>query len=224
MKRSALLLALAWLGGCAERDNPFDPVNLLPQPRPEPRPIPWIPKPQGHVKVLLPDSAGRGSVSPYFGNLMSALSKLEPDDTLYVYGGGGEYTIPGQISISRKGSAGHPIVILPFGGRVQFRLVPDSRGLFQQYCLKIDESFVKIVGFTFVGGSDFAIKSGTGLLADGSIDLDSVDLEYPGGGIEITNLRGPIRVHNMTLRYANQNTIPVRFIGDLGLDTANIFW
>lgn len=224
MRKVALLLALAWLGGCAERDNPFDPVNLLPQPRPESKPYLWIPKPQGHVKVLLPDSSGRGGGVPYFGNLTSALSTMVPDDTLYVYGGGGEYLISGEIRITNKGSVGHPIVLIPFGGRVQFKMQPAYSDGHQLYCLRIENSHIKIRGFTFVGGEEFGIKAGEGLLADGSIDLDSVNLEHPGGGIEITNLRGPIRIHNMTIRGANQNAFPVRLIGNLGMDTGNIFW
>ncbi|MBK8801772.1 MAG: hypothetical protein IPN71_06895 [Fibrobacteres bacterium] len=194
---------------------------VLPPPIVTP-PIAWIPKPREHVFVLLPDSAGIGS--PYLGNFAAALTKLQPGDTLFVYGGGGDYLISGAISILRKGALSKPIVILSFGGKARFRMDQARDSIYQQYCLQIENSHVRIVGFTFIGGRQSAIKVGAGLLADGSIDLDSVDLDNPGRGIEITNLRGPVRVHNLVIRNAVQNEIPVRFVGNISLDTSNVFW
>lgn len=225
MRKGLFLFTLAWLAGCAERDNPFDPVNLPERtivPTPPPPPIAWIPTPSEHVRVLFKDSARIGS--PYFGNFAAAMSKLQPGDTLFVYGGSGEYSLSGTIQITNKGTLSQPIVILPFGGRVWFRMDPVGAVSEQQYCLQIQNSHLRMVGFTFVGGRQFAIKAGAGLLSDGSIDLDSVDLENPGGGMEITNLRGPVRIKNMTIRNAYQNAIPLRLIGVANLDTSKVYW
>ncbi|QQS03115.1 MAG: hypothetical protein IPK50_12430 [Fibrobacterota bacterium] len=211
-----------------ERDNPFDPVNVPARPVVEPKPVVWIPDTNDHVKVVLPDSLPLGSRNPKFiGTLGSALSARKPGDTIWVYGGGNgrEYLLSGTLKIIGLGSLEKPLVILTFGGRVKFRLDPSQSKSYQQYCLLVENSHLRMVGFDFDGGVEYGIKVGAGLLTDGSIDLDSVNIDHSGLGIEVSNLRGPVRIRNMVIRNYRQNiAVPINFIGDSLLDTSNIYW
>jgi len=229
VRRGAILFALAWIAGCAERDNPFDPLNLSSRPDSGTKVDILVPKLRDHVKVLMEDSAKKyqGMPNPpYAGNLMSALSTMVPGDTLYIYGGGGEYTLSGQITIAKKGALGHPIVIRSFGGQVVLRSnPPPDKERYQKFCLEILESHVKIVGLTCIGGKEYGLKAGNeDLPTDGSLELDSVRLENPTNGIAVTNLRGPVVIRNLVIQGAAQNVIPVKLVENLSLDTSNIFW
>lgn len=226
MRRAALLLCLA--GGCAERDNPFDPVNLPRRPAPDEPVAIKVPVPRPHVKVVNLDSTGPNRHNPNFdASFSTALSKSGAGDTIYVPGG--VYGLSGAISIINKGSRNAPLVVLAYGGRPHFRLVPPinpSDHLYQLNCLYIEKSHLKMVGFSFSGAQEFAILVGGSVSDEGSLDLDSIQIDSSFQGLNVRNLRGSVRVRNLWITRWAQNEVPVNFQGIArdSLDTASIFW
>ena len=81
--RTVLVGAALLLVGCVQRDNPFDPVNLPSERKPDS--TAWIPKPDDTTLVLLPESTSRNS--PYIGNIQNAFNTVLGGSTLWIRGG-----------------------------------------------------------------------------------------------------------------------------------------
>ena len=202
------LLALCLPLGCAQRDNAFDPANGY-------RSIdttPVVPVPSGSIRVVLPDSAGRGS--QFYGNIQAALADLNPGDTLWVQGGR-TYAISGLLRVSHGGVRLLPVVIRAFGGEA--RILARSSVL---NCLRIDQGWVKIAGFAFVGAQGPAVI-GSGVAGD--VWIDSCRADSSGAGFDLRDMRGKLRMRSISMT-ADTLVPPFVFLNDTGLDTSGLVW
>jgi len=185
LRRFLFILPFLVMGGCADRDNPFDPVNRQPGPRqtpdtakvlvPEPRPGPTS-------RVVDPDSVCR--TCDFYGTLGSALAESQPGDTVWIQGGR-TYAVQDLLNVSKGGTFFKPFVIRSFGGEARF--IPARDGI--QNLLRVSQPYVEIRGLAFVGAA------GDGVLinnAMGRVTLDSMRIDSCGG----VGLRaGPAGVH-----------------------------
>lgn len=209
MRRVALAAFILLLWACAQRDNPFDPSNggnrgIDTGSKP--------PQPSDQIRVVLPDSAGRSS--NYYGNIQAALADLNPGDTLYVQGER-TYAISGLLRISHGGARLLPVVIRSFGGvaRILARSsVPN--------CLRIDQGWVHIKGFAFVGSQGSAVIA-SGVLGD--VEIDSCRADSSGAGLDLRDMYGKLRLHDISMTGDTLNP-PITFKNDTGLDTARLTW
>lgn len=201
----ALLFVLLW--ACAERDNPYDTPNGSTRASES-----TVPTPSSSIRVVLPDSAGR--TSSYYGNIQAALADLNPGDTLWVQGGR-TYAISGLLRVSHGGARLLPVVIRSFGGQV--RILARSS---VSNCLRIDQGWVHITGFAFVGAL------GPGILANsvtGDIWIDSCRIDTCGSGLNLQNVYGKLRLNDLSM-VGDTLSPPVVFTNDTGLDTARLAW
>lgn len=201
------LFLFAGLWACAQRDNPYDPLNAT---RNSDTAV--APTPSSSIRVVLPDSAGR--TSSYYGNIQSALADLNPGDTLWVQGAR-TYAISGLLRISHGGARLLPVVIKSFGGEA--RILARSS---VSNCLRIDQGWVRISGFAFVG------SVGPGILASGvagDVAIDSCRIDTCGSGLDLRNIYGALKLHDLGM-VGDTLVPPVVFQNDTGLDTARLRW
>lgn len=209
MRRWGVLLVLCFWA-CAERDNPYDPANRTARAVDT---ATKVPVPSGSIRVVLVDSSGyRGSA--YYGNIQSALTDLNPGDTLWVQGNK-TYSISGLLRISHGGARLLPVVIRSYGGiaRILARSMVSN-------CLRIDQGWVHITGFAFVGAD------GPGILANnvaGDVWIDSTRIDTCGAGLDLRNMFGGVHLHDLAMT-SDAVDPPVLFQNDTGLDTARIRW
>lgn len=192
-RRSLLaILPLLALGGCAERDNPFDPANRQGGPI-DPPAIPE-PKPTATALVVDPDSACRGC--PFYGNVDAALANSHAGDTVWVQGGR-TYEVD-LLNLSKGGTFARPFLFRSFGGEARF--VPSRRGV--QNLLRISQPHVVIKGLAFVGAD------GDGVIVNnvvGPVTLDSSRIDSCGeSGIGAALRAGNgvrLRLHHLRLTH-----------------------
>lgn len=216
--RRILVGAALLLVGCAERDNPFDPVN-----RPlvrQPVDTSWAPVPRDRNLVLLPESSSRLDKErySYYSNIQSALSYTYEGDTLWIRGGR-EYPISGKLRFSNGGSAGKPIVIRSYGGTATFYNPPDKYGQHITQCMEIQGSFVQIVGLRF-------LNCETGIFAQslqGPLTLDSVGVENTTIALDLQKIKGRLKLHHIRL-LENTEEPPFLLGGSDSLDTLDVSW
>jgi hypothetical protein len=211
MKGWGVLLVLCFWA-CAERDNPYDPVNRAARPMDTgAKP----PVPSASIRVVLPDSSGsRGSA--YYGNIQAALADLNPGDTLWVQGNR-TYPISGLLRVSHGGARLLPVVIRSYGGiaRILARSAVAN-------CLLIDTGggAVHISGFAFVGATGPAILA-NGVAGD--IWIDSCRIDTSLTAIEMRDITGTVHIHDVTMT-ADSLVPPVSFTGVSVLDTLRLRW
>jgi len=212
--RFVLLVLCFW--ACAERDNPYDPAN-----RPTGQVVdtgPRLPVPGPGIKVVLRDSASRANSQlpyHYFANIQSAFDTLDPGDTLWVQGGRTYSTM--SLTLRRGGARLLPVTIRSFGGEARIlarSLVPNLLVLEQ------GAVFVHISGFAFVGATAPAIL---GVNIPGDIWIDSCRIDTSYTAIEMRNIAGSVRIHDVTMT-ADSLVPPVSFQGVGLLDTARLRW
>jgi hypothetical protein len=181
------------LVGCAERDNPYDPVN-----RPLERQAVdtnWVPKPHDSVKVVLRDSATRSGQNGYTGNIQEAFTTVHSGDTLWIQGGNRYYPIYEKpLTLSNGGSERFPLVVRSFGGTAIFRLLPVD-GKEGSSCLLITQPYVKLIGIAFVNCQTAIFAQGRG----GPIILDSVFIEKSKIALDFKLWAGTVKLHHVQL-------------------------
>lgn len=188
-------LPLLAIGGCAERDNPFDPVNRVGVVDPPP-PVAPEPRPGPTSLVVDPDSVCR--TCDFYGTLGSALAQAQPGDTIWIQGGR-TYTVQDLLNIAKGGSFLKPLVIRAYGGEARF--VPARDGI--QNLLRVSQPYIELRGLAFVGAA------GDGVLVNnvsGPVRLDSVRIDSCGvAGIGVGLRAGPagvhLSLHDLRLRY-----------------------
>ena len=211
-----LLVLTFW--ACAERDNPYDPANRAARNTDTGA---KLPSPHPGVKVVLLDSAGRDnnygrdSNHIYDGTIESALSRLDPGDTLWVQGGRTYPTF--GLSLMFGGARLLPVVIRSFGGEA--RVLARSR---VQNLLTIQTGGVNvhIQGFAFVGAIQPAIIA---VDVPGDIWIDSCRVDTSYFAIEMRNVTGTVHIHDVTMT-ADSLVPPVSFQNIGFLDTARLVW
>lgn len=215
MTRQGIVVSVALLlAGCAQRDNPFDPVNL-PLQR-QGTDTAFVPIPHLFNLVLLPESSGRNS--PYYGNIQSALTDVRAGDTLWIRGGEKYYSTFGTLNLKYGGSDLLPVVIRSFGGQALIR-ADTIHGEKSSSCLWIQQPFVKVVGLTFM-------NCGTGIFAsslDGPLTLDSVRIEFTEIALDFQRVSGVLKLHHVQLN-SNVADPPFLFSRIDILDTLDFSW
>jgi len=185
------LLPLLSLGGCAERDNPFDPINRQTVPTPPQAPEP---RPTTTALVVDPDSACRGC--PFYGNVDAALANSHVGDTIWVQGGR-TYAVD-LMNLSKGGTFGSPFHFLSFGGQARF--VPSRKGI--QNLLRISQPYVVIRGMAFVGadGDGVIVNNLSGPVTLDSSRIDSCGESGTGAGLRAgSGVR--LRLHHLRLTH-----------------------
>lgn len=210
MRRVALAASILLLWACAQRDNPYDPANVSANRNIDTGIKP--PQPSGLIRVVLPDSAGRSS--DYYGNIQAALADLNPGDTLYVQGGR-TYAISGLLRISHGGGRLLPVVIRSFGG--QARILARSS---VPNCLRIDQGWVHLTGFAFVGSDGPAIIA-SGVTGD--VQIDSCRADSSGAALDLRDMYGKVSLHDISMTDNTRNP-PFTFMNDTAIDTARFRW
>ncbi|HXP90826.1 MAG TPA: hypothetical protein VN931_07865 [Fibrobacteria bacterium] len=205
------LLLVACLWGCAERDNPYDPANLVSRAVDT---AAKLPVPGEGIRVVLPDSAGRASA--YYGNIQSALADLNPGDTLWVQGG---ITYPTMgLNLSHGGARLLPVVIRSFGGEARIlarSTVPN--------CLIISQGWAKITGFAFVGATGPAVRTVGDSTITGDVWIDSSRIDSSYTALDLRNLAGTAHLLDLSMT-ADSLVPPVYFQNVSALDTSQIRW
>ena len=189
-----VVVAALLLVGCAQRDNPYDPVNN-PLER-QPLDTTWVPKPHNSVKVVLRDSVTRSGQNGYTGNIQEAFAYARSGDTIWIQGGSRYYPIYATLTIRDGGSERFPLVVHSFGGQVLVRLLPlPDGGDLPTTCLQITQPYVKLVGVTFINCETAIFAQGRG----GPIILDSVQLEKSRIALDFKLWAGRLQLHHVSL-------------------------
>lgn len=215
--RGILVGAALLLVGCAERDNPFDPVN-----RPLVRQVSdtsWVPVPRLFSRVLLPESANRVSSGyTYYANPHTALSEMVAGDTLWIPGGDRYFAIDRSMTLRARGSERFPVVVRSYGGQATFRLVPRSNAPVS-FCLEITQPYVRIEGVTFINceTSIFAAD------LDGPLTLDSVKFVNSLIALDLQRVTGRVKLHHVEMTGTVQDP-PFLFTKLDSLDTVAFSW
>ncbi len=211
MRYKGILLGVAFLlGGCAERDNPFDPANrTIVYPNPD---TTWVPIPSLHNKVFLPDSV-RGRDSPYIGNLQTAFAELREGDTLWIQGGDKIHDLGGRLTVRFGGSALMPSVVRTFGGRANLRGLT-KKGLPPEVCMDFGGSYVTIVGLTFMNCQTAIQAWGV----TGPLTLDSIEIQNCNKAFDSLEVKGRVKLHHITMTNIT-DSIPFSFKAVDTLDT-----
>jgi hypothetical protein len=186
------ILPLLALGGCAERDNPFDPAN-----RQSVGPTPVVvpePRPTTTALVVDPDSACRGC--PFYGNIDAALANSHAGDTVWIQGGR-TYEVD-LMNLSKGGTFARPFLFRSFGGEARF--VPSRKGI--QNLLRISQPYVVIRGLAFVGadGDGVIVNNVVGPVTIDSSRIDSCGESGMGAALRAGNgVR--LRLHHLRLTH-----------------------
>ncbi len=198
--RRWLLGACLALGACAQRDNPWDPVNMAAA-SVSVKP----PQPSATSKVVLPDSASRDPDNPYYANLASAIAGLEAGDTLWIQGNR-DYVLTEGLQMSFGGSRYSWIVIRSFGGAAH--LVDGSSGAVSALLTLTGSGWVELrgLGFSRSHGAGFRANGLQGPLRLDSCVFDS-NATY---GIETRSIQDS--THLRSLRFRANGTEPPLFI------------
>jgi len=184
--------------GCAERDNPWDPVNRMAESG-----ATQLPVPGPGVKVVLPDSASRDPANPYFANIQSALRSVEAGDTLWIQGGK-TYSLGTGLELVLGGAAYHWVVVRSFGGEV--RLVEARPGTISSLLTVTGPGYVELRGLAFVQGSGAGFRA-NGL--QGPLRLDSCRFDSNGTyGLETRGLRNSLVLRSLRMK-GNVNSPPM---------------
>jgi len=184
--------------GCAERDNPWDPVNRAAEGASSRQPVPGP-----GSKVVLPDSASRDPANPYFANIQSALRAVEAGDTLWIQGGK-TYSLGTGLELVLGGTAYHWVVVRSFGGEV--RLVEARPGTVSSLLTVTGPGYVELRGMAFVLGSGAGFRA-NGL--QGPLRLDSCRFDSNGTyGLETRGLRSSLVLRNLRMK-GNVNSPPM---------------
>ncbi|MEN9353087.1 MAG: hypothetical protein RL318_412 [Fibrobacterota bacterium] len=190
--RCLVLGALVVLCGCAERDNPWDPVNRQGQ---EEIPQAKLPVPGLTSKVVLPDSSNRDPDNPYFANIQSALRAVEPGDTVWIQGGR-DYPLTNGLEMVQGGSAYRWVVLRSFQGEA--RLVDARPGTISALLTLTGPGYVQIQGLAFVLCKSAGFRA-NGL--QGPLRIDSCRFDSNGTyGLEMRGLRREIVLRTLQLR------------------------
>jgi hypothetical protein len=188
--RCLVLGALIVLGGCAERDNPWDPANRMASGET----LPALPLPGPASKVVLPDSSNRDPDNPYFANIQSALRAVEPGDTVWIQGG--DYLLTNGLEMVQGGSAFRWVVVRNFGGEV--RLVDARPGTISSLLTVTGPGYVQIQGLAFVLCKTAGFRA-NGL--QGPLRIDSCRFDSNGTyGIEMQGMRSDVVLRNLRLK------------------------
>lgn len=213
-------ISVGWallLVGCAERDNPYDPVNnplvrqVVDTIR---RPVPGL-----FNRVLLPESLDRTCTGYcYYANIHTALAEMESGDTLWIPGGDRYFTIDRSLTLRAGGSERNPVVIRSYGGKATIRLVP-KEGIPATFCLEITQPFVRIEGITFINceTSIFAAD------INGPLVLDSVQFVKSEIALDLQRIKGRTKLHHVLMTGTVQNP-PFLFTKLDSLDTFDFDW
>ena len=204
MRRLVLGLWLC-LCGCAQRDNPWDPVNVsgATSNTDTTKPQATTPVPGATSKVVLHDSASRDPSNPYFANLASAIASLDPGDTLWIQGNR-SYVLSDGLQMAFGGSAYNWIVIRSFGGTA--RLVDGRTGTISSLLTLTGSGYVELRGLAFVRSLGAGFRA-NGL--QGPLKIDSCRFDSNGTyGIETRGLRDTLFLRDLLLR-ANRNRPPI---------------
>ncbi|MEK7391315.1 MAG: hypothetical protein AAB214_02010 [Fibrobacterota bacterium] len=192
MRYKGFLLGVAFLlGGCAERDNPFDPANrTIVYPNLD---TSWVPVPSLHSKVFLPDSV-KDRDPKFIGNLQRAFAEFREGDTLWIQGGDKIHDIAGVLNVRFGGSALMPSVIRTFGGRVKLRGLT-SQGLPPDVCMTFGGTYVTVVGLTFMN-CQTAIQA---LSRTGPLTFDSIEIQNCNKAFYLSDVNGRVKLHHITM-------------------------
>jgi len=180
-----LLLPLLAIGGCAERDNPYDPSNGFAPPNPPVIAVPE-PKPTETALVVDPDSVCR--TCDFYSTLETALTESQPGDTIWIQGGR-TYLVQDLLNVSKGGSFLRPFVIRSFGGEARF--MPARDGV--QNLLRVSQPYVEIRGIAIVGaqGDGVLVNNVAGPVRIDSSRIDSCGVSGAGAALHA----GPAGVH-----------------------------
>lgn len=191
--RRLVLGLLVGLFGCAERDNPWDPVNRSAVPDSPVRPL--LPTPGATSKVVLPDSASRDPSNPYFANLQTAMSAVEPGDTVWIQGGR-SYLLSTGLQMVLGGSANRWVVVRSFAGEA--RIVDGRPGTISSLLTLTGPGYVELKGLAFVlcSGAGFRANGLQGPLRIDSCRFDS-NATY---GLETRGLRDALQLRHLRLK------------------------
>ena len=215
--RRILVGAALLLVGCAERDNPFDPVNrpLVRQPVDTVRyPVPGL-----FNRVLLPESLDRLCTGDcYYANPHTALSDMSSGDTLWIPGGNRYFAIDRSLTLRVGGTARNPVVIRSFGGQATIRLVP-LNGNAATFCLEITQPFVRIEGITFINCETSIFAADIA----GPLSLDSVKFVNSLIALDLQRIRGRAKLHHVEMTGTVQYP-PFLFTKLDSLDTLDFSW
>ncbi|MCB9496861.1 MAG: hypothetical protein H6686_08270 [Fibrobacteria bacterium] len=173
------MFPLLSLGACAERDNPFDPINLglVPAPSDTPPRVAPEPRPSATSLVVDPDSACRDCLQ--YGNVGAALADAHPGDTIWIQGG---RTYPVDLlNVSRGGTFLARLVIQAFGGEARF--IPSKAGV--QNLLRLDQPYVEFRNLAFVGaeGDGILVNNVEGPVVFDSVRIDSCGISGRGSAL-----------------------------------------
>lgn len=181
------LLPLLAIGGCAERDNPYDPINGFSGTNPpNGDSVVPEPKPSETAIVVDPDSVCR--TCDFYATLETALAESQPSDTVWIQGGR-TYAVQDLLNISKGGTFLRPFVVRSFGGEARF--IPARDGI--QNLLRISQPYVEIRGIAIVGaqGDGVLVNNVVGPVRIDSSRIDSCGISGAGVGLHA----GPAGVH-----------------------------
>lgn len=188
-----LALPLLALGGCAERDNPYDPANGFLHVAPAPEPL--EPRPSSTSLIVDPDSVCR--TCDFYGTLETALAEAQPGDTVWIQGGR-TYAVQDLLNVSKGGTLYQPFVIRSFGGEARF--VPARRGI--QNLLRVSQPYVAITGLAIVHaeGDGVLVNNVAGWVRIDSSRIDSCGVSGEGVALRAGPAGVRLRLHALTMR------------------------
>lgn len=209
--RLAFGLCAIGLLSCAERDNPSDPVNRVPEVRIT---YPNLPQAGGHIRVVTQNITGRDPGSQYYGGIGSALAEMNPGDTLLIMAG--TYETNSVIAVKYTGIRNLPSLIKSYGGEA--RIVARS-GV--KNILWIQNGYLRIEGLALIGATEAAVVARSESLfpIEGFIEIRSTRMDSCGAGIQFDNVAGGIVLRGVSA-FDYTLAAPFAFIRCPLLDTA----
>lgn len=196
-RRTLLVLPLLAIGGCAERDNPYDPSNGFVGPaRPIIDTVEPEPRPSKTSRVVDPDSVCR--TCDFYGTLETALAESQPGDTVWIQGGR-TYQVQDLLNISKGGTFLRPFVIRSYGGEARF--IPARSGI--QNLLRVSQPYVDIQGIAIVGaeGDGVLINNVVGPVRIDSSRIDSCGISGDGAALRAGPAGVRLSLHDLQLRH-----------------------
>lgn len=212
------ILPLLAFGGCAERDNPYDPENgfLARIPQDTSTDTPPEPRPSKSARIVDPDSVCR--TCDFYATLETALSEAQSGDTVWIQGGR-TYMVQDLLNISKGGTLLRPFVIRSFGGEARF--IPARAGV--QNLLRVGQAYVHIRGIAFVGaeGDGVLVNNVTGPVRIDSSRIDSCGLSGSGAGLRAGPAGVKLSLHTVQLRH-NASSPALQLSPGVEIDSSNV--